>query len=120
MCKIPHTPKTNMKICVVGIGLIGGSMARALKANHFTSWVIGVDKSTEHLNKAIEHGIIDEGMSLEEGVAESDLPHVKERLRDVTRQRHGTAYDQTQAKKRLKLGINLEEQDISDNMRIEV
>ena len=45
------------KIAVIGLGLIGGSLALELKKN---SWVTiyGIDKNPEHLEKALEKGII--------------------------------------------------------------
>lgn len=45
------------KIAVIGLGLIGGSLALELKKN---SWVTiyGIDKNPEHLEKALELGII--------------------------------------------------------------
>lgn len=62
-----------MKITVIGIGLIGGSMALDLKKRAFASHVIGVDKNAEHIDKALELGIINESKSLEEAVPDSDL-----------------------------------------------
>ncbi len=45
------------KIAVIGLGLIGGSLALELKK---TSWatIYGIDKNPEHLQKALELGII--------------------------------------------------------------
>lgn len=62
-----------MKISIVGVGLIGGSMALKLKKNGFTNVVYGVDLNENHLIEAKELGIIDEISSLENAVRNSDL-----------------------------------------------
>jgi len=62
-----------MTICVVGIGLIGGSLALALKETNFASYVIGVDEEGSHIQKAKELGLIDEGLALDEAVSRSDI-----------------------------------------------
>lgn len=63
-------------VTVVGVGLIGGSMALALKEKGIAKKVIGVGRSASSLNKAIELGIIDEALSLEEAVKQSDFIYV--------------------------------------------
>ncbi len=62
-----------MTITVIGVGLIGGSMAISLKENGFAKTIIGVDKKTENLDKALRRRIIDEAMSLEQAIAVSDI-----------------------------------------------
>lgn len=62
-----------MTITIIGIGLIGGSMAISLKENGFADHVIGVDASQISLDKALRRRIIDEACSLDEGVAKADL-----------------------------------------------
>ena len=52
-----------MKITVIGLGLIGGSMALDLRARGFTSHIIGVDSNPEHCKKALELGIVNEIVS---------------------------------------------------------
>ncbi len=49
-----------MKVYVVGIGLIGGSLAKDIKRHYPNARIYGVDKSEKHLNIAKELGIIDE------------------------------------------------------------
>lgn len=61
-----------MIICLIGTGLIGCSMALTLKEASFASKVIGVDKSSDHLNKAISLSYVDEAASLEDGIKQSD------------------------------------------------
>lgn len=62
-----------MKITIIGVGLIGGSMALKLKAKGFASYVYGVDQNEDHLREAKERGIIDEASTLENAVSHSDL-----------------------------------------------
>jgi prephenate dehydrogenase len=62
-----------MTITIVGIGLIGGSLAITLKENGFATRIIGVDASQDNLDKAVRRRLIDEDMPLEDAVAQSDL-----------------------------------------------
>lgn len=48
-----------MNIAVVGLGLIGGSFCKALKANTFHH-IMGIDTDKETIRKALEAGAIDE------------------------------------------------------------
>jgi prephenate dehydrogenase len=48
-----------MKLAVIGVGLIGGSFALALKKAKAVSHVVGVGRSTPNLQLARERGIID-------------------------------------------------------------
>lgn len=57
-----------MNIAIVGVGLIGGSVAIRLKETKFCSKIIGVDKSEKNLDKAKQIGFIDEVMTLEEAI----------------------------------------------------
>lgn len=58
---------------IVGIGHIGGSMAISLIESGFSTKVIGVDRNDDSLDKALRRRIIDEKMSLEDGIAAADL-----------------------------------------------
>ena len=62
-----------MTITVIGVGLIGGSMALALKDAGFATKVIGVDASEIHLAKALERGLIDEASDLQTAVRASSI-----------------------------------------------
>jgi prephenate dehydrogenase len=62
-----------MRVAIVGIGLIGGSMALALKEKGFADWVVGVDSNPEHQKKAIELKLVDEILPLSEALVKSDL-----------------------------------------------
>lgn len=60
-------------VCIVGMGLIGGSMAIALKNSGYASHIICVDKNEEHSKIAIEMGLADECLSLEDGVKQAHI-----------------------------------------------
>ena len=62
-----------MKLAVVGLGLIGGSMALDLKARNFVSEVLGVDQNEVHTKEALKLGLVDRITTLEEACKEADL-----------------------------------------------
>lgn len=62
-----------MVVSIIGLGLIGGSMSLSLKAKGFASSVIGVESNMEHAARAIELGLADFCLQLEEAVSQSDL-----------------------------------------------
>ena len=47
------------KLCIIGVGLIGGSLARALKKTGAVSEVVGAGRDVAHLEKAKALGVID-------------------------------------------------------------
>ncbi|UTY55897.1 prephenate dehydrogenase/arogenate dehydrogenase family protein [Massilia sp. erpn] len=48
------------KVVIYGVGLIGGSFARALKKAGAAQHIVGMDRSRDALRRALELGIIDE------------------------------------------------------------
>jgi len=62
-----------MKVAIVGIGHIGGSMAISLKENGFAKTIIGVDSCRESEDKALRRRIIDETMSFDAAIAKADV-----------------------------------------------
>lgn len=62
-----------MKVSIIGLGLIGGSMAIALKELGIASYVIGVDHNPAHVAEAIELGLVDECIELDQAIAQSEL-----------------------------------------------
>jgi prephenate dehydrogenase len=62
-----------MTVTVVGIGLIGGSFALALKDKGLANRVIGVDSQEEHKKKALALRLVDDVKELAEAVKESEL-----------------------------------------------
>ncbi len=57
------------KVVVVGVGLIGGSLALALKKEHLALSVIGIGRHKESISLAIKNSVIDDG-SLDFSIAE--------------------------------------------------
>lgn len=51
------------RVAVVGLGLIGGSIARALKQKLQIPYIIGVDTNIQNVSCALEDGVIQEGYS---------------------------------------------------------
>ena len=47
------------RLCVVGVGLIGGSLARALRRAGAVGEVVGTSRREEHLRRARELGVVD-------------------------------------------------------------
>ena len=62
-----------MRVAVIGLGLIGGSFALALKAKGIAQSVVGVEASAAHAAKAIELGIVDSVLPLKEATEGADL-----------------------------------------------
>jgi len=62
-----------MNISIVGVGLIGGSMALKLRTKGLADFIYGTDQSEKHLAEALDLQIIDEKAGLEHGIKNSDL-----------------------------------------------
>jgi prephenate dehydrogenase len=62
-----------MNISIIGLGLIGGSLAMALKNRGFASHIMGVDNNPQHTALAELSGMVDETDALESAVDRSDL-----------------------------------------------
>jgi prephenate dehydrogenase len=62
-----------MKLTVIGLGLIGGSMALDLRKAGIANEIIGVDANSGHAADAQKLGIVDRIATLEEAVPQSDL-----------------------------------------------
>jgi prephenate dehydrogenase len=65
-----------MTVTIVGVGLIGGSFALALKDKGIAKHIIGITRSEKSAKRAIELGLVDEVLPLEEAVKKSDLIYV--------------------------------------------
>jgi len=48
------------KLCIFGVGLIGGSLALALKKAGYCNTIVGCSRDEAHLQRAMELGVIDE------------------------------------------------------------
>jgi prephenate dehydrogenase len=62
-----------MTVTIIGVGLIGGSMALAIKDKGIAEKIIGVEAIPEHREKALELNLVDEITELDEAVRQSDL-----------------------------------------------
>ena len=62
-----------MKVTVIGLGLIGGSFALALRAKGIATDIVGVESSPLHAAKALELGIVDRILPLAEAVEGAEL-----------------------------------------------
>jgi len=62
------------KVTIIGVGLIGGSLAKVLKANGLAKEIHGSGRSRESLEKAIKLGVIDHmGQGAAHAVEHADL-----------------------------------------------
>ncbi len=58
---------------IVGVGLIGGSLALKCRKNGLANKIVGVDSNKEHGLKAMELGLVDEMMTLDEAIRIADV-----------------------------------------------
>ncbi len=61
------------KIAIVGVGLIGGSMALQLHEKKLSSRLIGVEASAQHAEQALEYELVDEVLPLDEAIEAADV-----------------------------------------------
>lgn len=62
-----------MQVTIIGVGLIGGSLAMALREKSIATHVIGVDANPAHAQKALDLGLVDEILDLPSAIAKSSL-----------------------------------------------
>lgn len=62
-----------MKVTIVGLGLIGGSMAIDLRKCGFANALIGVDSNAQHAEKAVQLGLIDRIEPEDKALSEADV-----------------------------------------------
>ena len=62
-----------MKVCVIGLGLIGGSFALAVKKHSLAERVYGIDASPRNAKKALELELVDEIVEFDNIVEVADL-----------------------------------------------
>jgi prephenate dehydrogenase len=62
-----------MKVAIIGIGLIGGSIALALKEKNIAGTIIGVDANEAHQQKALELGLVTKITDLDTAIDEADF-----------------------------------------------
>jgi prephenate dehydrogenase len=61
------------KIAIVGVGLIGGSLALQLNEKGLASTITGVDNNAEHAAQALELELVDQMADLDEAIATSEV-----------------------------------------------
>jgi prephenate dehydrogenase len=65
--------ESNRKVGILGIGLIGGSMALGLKKSGWAKECIGIDTQRKNQQRALELGLIDRLLPMEEALKEIDI-----------------------------------------------
>lgn len=60
-------------VTIIGVGLIGGSLALRLKEKGIAERIIGVDNNQSHLKTALELGLVDDVMTIDEAIPISDV-----------------------------------------------
>jgi prephenate dehydrogenase len=67
-------PESGRKvIAIVGVGLIGGSLAIRLHEKKLASRIIGVEENVGHARKALELDLVDEILPMDEAIERSDV-----------------------------------------------
>jgi prephenate dehydrogenase len=69
----PKIKLSNMKITIIGLGLIGGSLAIGLRDSGFATELIGVEANLDNATRALELGLVDKIVSFTEGVTLADI-----------------------------------------------
>ncbi|SFV27671.1 prephenate dehydrogenase [Thermoflavifilum thermophilum] len=62
-----------MKIAIVGIGLIGGSLALELRRTGIATRLMGVEANSRHASQALERKLVDEICELPDAIRKADL-----------------------------------------------
>lgn len=62
-----------MVVTIIGVGLIGGSIAKDLRKVKFATHIVGVDANPAYAKQAIELGLVDEVLKLKAAVQKADL-----------------------------------------------
>jgi prephenate dehydrogenase len=61
------------KVAIIGVGLIGGSLAMRLHEKKLSSRLIGVESDPQHAAEALKMELVDELMPLEDAIDSSDV-----------------------------------------------
>lgn len=67
-----HPPIYN-KLAIIGVGLIGGSIALAMRKAGQTGEIVGVGRDSKSLQQAVDLGVIDKAAGLEDAMRDADL-----------------------------------------------
>lgn len=67
-------PTLFRKVAIIGVGLIGGSLAKAMRQNKLAKEIVGVSQGQQTLSTALKEGIIDQGyQDIGKAVENADL-----------------------------------------------
>jgi prephenate dehydrogenase len=69
-------------VAIVGVGLIGGSFAKAIRAAGYSGRILGVS-SPAVARQAVELGVIDSAVSLEEAAAQAELLYLSQPIKRI-------------------------------------
>jgi prephenate dehydrogenase len=61
------------KVGIIGIGLIGGSIAKGLRSSGWATDIWGLDANPSHAAKALELGLVDQMATFEEATLAMDV-----------------------------------------------
>lgn len=76
---------SSKRLTIIGVGLIGGSLARALRRANCCDEIVGCGRDEAHLQKAVELAVIDRyEMDVAAAVAEADMVVIAVPLRAMT------------------------------------
>ena len=73
MVDSPLLKLNKMKVTIIGLGLIGGSIAIDLRKAGVATELVGIDRNADHATKAVALGIVDKIESEEKALSTSDL-----------------------------------------------
>ncbi len=62
-----------MTVTIIGLGLIGGSIAKRMQVSGFSKRIIGVDNNESHRREALSLGLVDKVSSMDEAISNSEL-----------------------------------------------
>lgn len=83
--RVPRTGPPVRTVSVLGVGLIGGSFALALRSAGFRGRILGVS-SPRTIEQATGLGVVDEGCALEDAVPQSDLVYMAQPVERILEQ----------------------------------
>lgn len=72
-----------MTVTIIGLGLIGGSFAKALKKSGFATKIIGIDNNEAHIKTALQLNLVDEISNLEKGITQANIIIVAIPVHDI-------------------------------------
>ena len=71
---LPYDSTKIKRLTVIGVGLIGGSFARALRKAGLVEHITGCGRNRDNLDKAVELGVIDDySLDIKQAVKDADL-----------------------------------------------